>query len=220
MKNTLLILITFLITLSQTHAQDSKGHFGISFGGSFPLSDYASKDVNKEGAGWANPGLLGEITFGYKVGKGHFGLMASLRGQSCSMDDDGIEDELENLDPTTEWEVEAKSWRLGGLMFGGFASLPLSPKAYFEPRFMLGVMGAASPEYTITASDQTSSFWIKQSGASAVALAYLLGAGFKFDLGSTYLLANLDYLGMQPEFSNVEITASDGSKLKTPLVKK
>lgn len=199
--------------MSQANAQNPRGHIGISFGPSFPVGDLGSKDVDKEGAGWANPGLVGELTFGYTLGNGHFGLMGIVRGQSNAMDADGFEDELQNIDPTIEWDVEAESWKLGGVMFGMFGSLPVSPKAYFEPRFLLGFMRATSPEYTLNASYMGTSIWVKQSDATAAALAFLVGAGFKFDIGTNvYLLANLDYLGTNPEFKNIELTASDGSR--------
>jgi hypothetical protein len=114
--------------------------------------------------------------------------------------------------------VESEGWSAGGWMLGGVGSFSISPKASFEPRAMIGFVNAVSPNITITGSANGSSIWVKQGTSSAFTFSYLLGAGFKFDLGQKfYLLTNLDYLGSNPEFSNIDITASDGSRSKSTV---
>ncbi len=50
----------------------------------------------------------------------------------------------------------------------------------------------------------------------AMASPNLTQEAFKFDLDQKfYLLTNLDYLGSNPEFSNIEITTSIGSRRKS-----
>jgi opacity protein-like surface antigen len=78
---------------------------------------------------------------------------------------------------------------------------------------MIGFLTAVSPEITITAIGAGGAAWARQSSATSTSFAYLIGAGFSFDLGNNLqLLSNLDYLGSKPEFRNVETISSDGSR--------
>jgi hypothetical protein len=80
---------------------------------------------------------------------------------------------------------------------------------------MIGIGISTIPEITITSSDNFGSYWTKQSSTTSSSLAYTLGVGFKFELGkSLYLLTNLDYLGSEPEFQNIDIVDSDGDRTK------
>lgn len=214
MKKILFGLIMLLSITTQSYAQDSKGYIGISFGPSIPMGDLASKDADNDEAGWAKTGALVDISFAYKLGKGNFGITALLRGQSNPIDAQALSDEFANEFPGVIWNVQSDNWGIGGLMFGGFGSFPLSEKSSFDTRAMIGFVNASSPGMTVTGTAPGGSIWVKQSSASAAAFAYLIGAGFKFEIGSKlYLLTNLDYLGSKPEFSNVETTTSDGDIL-------
>lgn len=125
-------------------------------------------------------------------------------------------EELANQSPGVVWSVESKNWGIGGLMFGGFASIPVSNKATFDTRAMIGFLSSTSPDITITATGTGGSAWIKQGTTNATAFAYMFGAGFKFDIApKLYLLTNLDYLGSKPEFRNVETTTSLGERQRS-----
>lgn len=216
MKKVILSLFFLTTISSQIKAQDEKGFIGVSIGPSIPMGDLASKDANNDAAGWANTGAIFDISFTYKLGKGNFGLTALLRGQSNLTDAQALVDEIANQYPGINWTVESGNWGVGGLMFGGFGSFPISEKASFDTRAMIGFLSATSPEITITGTDPGGTAWIKQESTAASSFAYLLGAGFKFDIGrKLYLLTNLDYLGLNPEFRNVETTTSLGTREKS-----
>lgn len=213
MKKIITTTIAVLIIASYSYAQDKKGFIGISLGPSIPIEDLASKDANNDAAGWAITGAIFDISFAYKLGEGNFGITALLRGQFNPIDVKALADELARQYPTVYWTVQSDGWGIGGLMFGGFGSFPVSEKATFDARAMIGFLSASSPEFTFTASGPGGTAWAKQSSATASSLAYLIGGSFKFDIGKKlYLLTNLDYLGSNPEFSNVETVASDGSR--------
>lgn len=213
MKKVIFSLVALLTIATQSYAQDEKGYIGISIGPSIPTGDLASKDADNEAAGWANTGVMFDISFAYKLGEGNFGVTALLRGQANPTDAQGLADEFASQNPGINWTVESDAWSLGGLMFGGFGSFPISEKASFDTRAMIGFLSATSPELKVTGTGSGGTAWVKQGSTSATSFAYLIGAGFKFDIGSkVYLLTNLDYLGSNPEFNDVELTASDGSK--------
>lgn len=213
MKKVILSLILLTILSSQIKAQDEKGFIGISVGPSIPMGDLASKDANNDAAGWANTGAIFDISFAYKLGGGNFGITALLRGQANPTDAQALADEIANQFAGVNWTVESAGWGIGGLMFGGFGSFPISEKASFDTRAMIGFLSATSPEITITGTGPGGTAWIKQGSTAAYSFAYLLGAGFKFDVGrKLYLLTNIDYLGSNPEFRNVETTTSLGTR--------
>lgn len=213
MKNKLLLFLITLTITNQINAQDKRGYIGISLGSSIPMGDLSSKDANNNAAGFANPGAVFDVTFAYKLGKGNFGITALLRGQANPSDAQSLADEIANQNPGILWTVETGNWGIGGLMVGGFGSFPISDKASFDTRAMIGFLSASSPQININAIGAGGTAWIRQYAASATSFSYLFGAGFKFDIGrKLYLLTNLDYLGSNPEFTNVETVTSLGER--------
>jgi hypothetical protein len=218
MKKIILSLIFVAAMSSQINAQDNKGYIGFTMGPSIPLGDFASKDVNNDDAGWTNTGVMFDISFAYKLGGGNFGVTALLRGQANPTDAQALADEIANQFAGVNWTVESAGWAIGGFMFGGFGSFPISQKATFDTKAMIGFVSANSPNYTITGTGPGGTAWIKQESKAATSFAYLFGAGFKFDIGSKlHLLTNLDYLASNPEFRNIETTTSLGTRDRSTL---
>lgn len=212
MKQTILILIILLTITVQSEAQDKKGYISLSLGPSFPIGDFSSKDIDNGKAGFAATGGLLEISFAYKLGEGNFGITALLRDQVNLFDNQSFVNEFTSKFPTTYWTVEGDGWGMGAFLFGGYGSFPFAKKASFDTRLMLGVSVATSPEITITETEKGKTTWLNQSSASTSAFTYLIGAGFKYEIGKRLcLLTNLDYLGAKPEFSSVQYLSSDGS---------
>jgi hypothetical protein len=213
MKKVIFSMVALLTIATQIYAQDEKGYIGFSVGPSIPMGDFSSIDAYNNPAGWANTGEMFDISFAYKLGESNYGVTALLREQANPIDGQALVDEIANQNPGINWTVESDSWGIRGLMFGGFGSFPISEKASFDTRAMIGFSSASSPEITITGSGSDGTVWIKQGSSTASSFTYLFGAGFKFDVGSKiYLLTNLDNLGSNPEFSNVELTTSTGSR--------
>jgi len=215
MKKIILSLAAILVLSVSGFCQD-KGYIGLSLGSSTPMGDFASNNPNNNNSGYAKGGAIFDISFGYKLGK-YLGVAALLRGQANPTDAQAIADQIANANPGVSTVVSSKSWGVGGLMVGGYASVPISAKYSFEPRVLIGFLNATSPDITVTVSSGGNSAWIKEASASASAFSYLLGIGVKHDVGKRIcLLANVDYLGAKPEFSNVVISNSYGaSSIKT-----
>jgi hypothetical protein len=210
-------LVYFLISnTASITAQDKKGYIGISLGPSLPIGDFASKNFSNTNAGFATNGAIFDISFAYKLGKSNFGITGLIRGQANALDHQAMADELGNSLRGTNWTVESGgAWSLGGYFIGGIGSFPVSEKVSFDTKAMIGIGISTIPEITITSSDNFGSYWTKQSSTTSSSLAYTLGVGFKFELGkSLYLLTNLDYLGSEPEFQNIDIVDSDGDRTK------
>jgi hypothetical protein len=209
----LLSFFAFTLAIPSSWAQERSSFFSLSLGPSFPAGNYASKDYDNYEAGWAQPGVSFDLLFNHKIGKGDFGVSLLSRGQVHMMDGQAFVNELDAKMPDTYWSIDGGVWSLSSLMFGGFGSIPVTKSTTFDPRIMVGFTGARLPDYTVLGAVNGSRFWVKQVSTTAVAFSYMLGAGFKFNLGKKYaLLTQLDYLGGAPEFSQVEILTSSGDR--------
>jgi hypothetical protein len=206
-------LVMLLMCSSLSQAQDDKGYIGFSLGPSIPLGDLSSKDYDSEEAGWAKTGAVFDLSFAYRVGTGNFGVTAMLRGQVNPVDEVAYDRELSGEFPGVSWKVESDAWKSFGIMIGVFGSFPVSEQVYFDPRVLVGIANTTAPASTVTAAGPGGTAWVKTDSQSSLSLAYLIGAGFKFNVArNIYLLTNIDYRGTGTEFRDVEITASDGSR--------
>ena len=204
------ILMLFITVIG--YSQD-KGYFAVSLGPSFPTGDFGSKDVNNESAGLATTGGIFDLTFAQKFGK-NLGMTIMLRGQVNGVDSDPLVNELYNQSPQASWSASTETWGIGGFMGGLYGSFPMGEngKVCFDTRAMVGYINAKSPEINIYGNYLGNAFWVRTESADAGAFAYLLGAGFRFNLGRHLcILTNLDYLGSKPEFVDVVTTSSIGT---------
>lgn len=210
-----LLLLLALTAINANHCiSQNKGYVAISIGPSIPIGDFASKDGKNDSAGFAKTGAIFDISFVYKLGK-NLGISALLRGQSNSVDNSAFANEL-SKQVGGSWTVDSESWKIGGLMLGGYGSYPISSKVSFDLKAMIGFLRASSPELFVTLNGSGGAAWVKQESKSATSFSYLVSTGFKFDVGKKiYLLTNLDYLGSKPEFKNVTTTNSSGGNSTT-----
>ena len=208
MKKGSVLIVTFLRFVVIAFSQD-KGYFAISLGPSIPLGDFASKDMDNESAGFAKPGAIFDLSFGYKLGK-NVGVTALLRGQSNKLDGNAISNEMsKQLPDDVSEQTKVGSWAIGAFLAGVYSSIPVAKQVTFETRLMMGVLSVKAPEILIDLTGPGGTAWVKQKSASTTAFAYLAGIGIKYDAGKRVaVLANIDYLGAKPQFDNVEITTN------------
>ena len=214
MKNLITLTAIVLLSFSYGFSQD-KGYIGIAVGPSIPTGDFASKDMNNESAGFAKTGAIFDITFAYKLNK-NFGVTALLRGQANKLDAQAVSNEMsKQMPPEFSNTVRTGSWGIGGLLVGGYSTIPIAKQLSFESKLMLGFISATSPDVTINLSGYGETAWVKQNSVSSTAFAYMAGIGLKYDAGKRVcVLLNVDYLGSNPKFDNVETTSSDGEMSK------
>ena len=203
MKNFLTLMVILLLNTFTSFSQD-KGYIALSLGPSFPLGEFASKDMDNESAGFAKPG-----------GK-NVGVSALLRGQANKTDAQAMANEIAGKIPfDMNVRVESETWSVGALMVGGYGSFPVDKKISIESRLMIGFLSATLPKVTFDLSTTEEAAWVKRSSSKGTSFAYLIGAGIKYDAGKRVcVLANLDYLGANPEYVDVESTSSFGDYSK------
>jgi hypothetical protein len=206
-------LLFFTFNIQLVHAQNSKGTIGILVGPSIPVGDFGSKNYDNGFAGFAVTGATFEIAVDYKLGKGNWGVAATMRGQANSHDFMAYQNELENHYGGVNWFVESDVWTVGGIMLGAFRDFPIDKSISFKPRFLVGFPSASSPNITTTAYGSGNSNWVRSNKAYSRNFGYLLGLGFKFDMSKKLsILANADNFGTLQEFRQVEILNSDGMR--------
>jgi len=206
-------LLLMIVNFQIAQAQESKGTIAILLGPSIPVGDFGSKDLNNGYAGFAQTGVVFEITADYKLVERNWGIAATLRGQANSHDFIAYENELQNYYGGVNWFVESDAWTLGGIMLGAFRDFPVDKSISFKPRLLLGFPSASSPNITRTAYGFGNSNWVRYNKTYTRNFGYLLGLGFKFDVSKKLsILANADNFGTLQEFRQVEIMTSDGTR--------
>jgi hypothetical protein len=213
-RRSLMLAITFLLLgVWEVNAQEKgqKGYIGLLIGSSTPFGDFASTDSRSEGAGYASTGALIDISFGYKFGK-YFGIAALLRGQQNPTEIQSLVQHLaDGLPSGFALSGSSTSWTIGGAMVGLYGSFPLGGKVDLDTRVLLGALSSNSPQFTIDVIGNGISGWVEVESASTAVLAHQIGAGIRYNVGRRIcLLANLDYMGANPEYKNV-ITRSSNS---------
>lgn len=211
MKKKIVCSLLFVAMVWHLHAQNQKGYISISLGPSLPTGDFASTNYNNNEAGWSKTGAVIDIAFTHKFSQSHWGIAAMLRGQTNPLDAQGIADEVASQVPGVLITVTTTNWQIGSLWLGTYGSFPFSEKAAFDTRAMIGFLRVTAPEITTTAITAFGSEWIKQSSSTTSTFGYLLGAGFRFDLGEKLsFLTQADYMSSKPKFKDVETTSSMG----------
>lgn len=218
MKKFKLISATVLLSIAFTQkmmAQSSNGMVSFSLGPSIPIGNFSNSELSNSDAGWANTGSLIDFSFAQKLGNSKFGIIAKFRSQANPLDNKSLTEEYENQTTGAICEVNSKPWSTGAILVGGFASLPISNKIYFDPKALIGFSGSISPDISVDITSNGYTGWVIQNGQSASAFAFMVGAGFRFEVGKRcYILAEVDYLNTTPGFRNIEVASSMGEKIK------
>ncbi len=205
-----LSLLTVLILLCACTFAQNKSTISLSIGTTTPMGDFASKDLDKTGAGFANGGLLFDLKYSYKINN-HFGITAMLRRQNSPIDAQAYADEAAKLFSSGTVTINSTSWKIGGYMGGFNGNYPINDIFTLQGRALIGFLTAESPELKFTLTDAGFTYWAKQNAATSSSFAYLFGAGLETKLSEKFVfLTNIDYLGASPEFVGVETTNSLG----------
>ena len=209
--------IILLIVLCNCQAQTAdKGYFSLSIGPSFPIGDYASKDVSSPSSGIAKTGQVINFSYERVLGK-QLGIAATLHGQRNPIDVETFEKFLANTG-FSNWKIDKAAWVSGSVLFGLYGQFPVkaSTNIAFTTRGMLGVVYAKSPELNGTSTSSTSSALIEQTSVSAFGLSYLLNTGIKYSLNKKIsLLGEVEFFGT-PELKFKDVKATFRSATFAP----
>ena len=179
----------------------------------FLFGDYGSNDANSSASGFAKTGTAFDLSFAYKL-EANVGITGLFRSQTNNVDNNALASQLAAQSPTVSWQVSTQAWSMDAFMGGIYASYPMNASAtsFFEVRGLLGIINISSPQVTVTGTNGVISTSAEEASASATSFAYLIGGGFRFNLGTTMcLLLNVDYLGSKPQFNDAYASSSQGN---------
>ena len=218
MKQIILSLAIVLFCFPCSYSQNNQGNIAISVGPSFPIGDFASKDIKDNASGLAKTGAAVTISYSRLSGK-QLGISVDLHGQQNPLNISSMEKSFSETgisqgfwtvsDPNQpippgpysvypNWKFKKRSWLMGSLLLGGYGQFPLTQKGSisFIPKAMIGVIHVSAPRISGSSITDTATAYIEQSGSKAFGFTYSLSGGLKYDCGKKiFFLMNLGYTG-------------------------
>lgn len=206
----LLTLIAIVLTMA-IYGQKN-GYVSINYGPSITLNDYASTQMNKDGAGFAKNGDKLGLGFAYKLSKS-FGIAADFAIMGHNVDAEALEKGYTKEYPGIQWSVNEATYLIGGIMFGGYGSFEISDNTSFDTKALIGYNFIISPEMLITGRTTQTTASVVMEQVSAGAFGYDLYAGFRFNVSkSVCLMLGIDYGGFNAEIKDAVVRDSYGNK--------
>ena len=207
MKKVFLVFVGAWLLALPGQAQDKRFSIAISGGTGVPFGELGRKDVQDLGAnGFAQPGLMFDLSLDYKLGAGSFGLKALFLRQINSFDQEALVDVYRSQNSDATYSVESDDWRINGFFVGGFKTLPISDNVGISLEALLGIIDISRPLITVFADTD----FITQNGSGTNSFAYSLGTDISYQFENQLgLFFKMAYLGSQPKFA-VEETSSVG----------
>lgn len=217
MKFILFLNIFLLLLVSPGHAQtiDHKSQLNFSLGPSFPIGQFANKNIYNDKAGIAGSGGTLTISYTYLMKK-NIGFAVSLLGQVNPLNTHSMEESFAELKfasfvigwgtgppsaPTgvsyPDWKFKKASWKLGALLAGGYGEFKTnSSKLTFTTKAIIGLVYAVSPKVDGSSITDTSNVHVTQSSESAFGFGYSLSGGIKIKLNKKMnFTSGLEYFG-------------------------
>ncbi len=183
--NLLLKMTAFALLLPLTSSAQDKNMISLAGGYSLPLGSFASQNFSDSKAGLAGAGAYAQLSYERKI-TDRYGLRLTGSLNINKTDAQPLIDEYSSLLANPEsysWQKETSTWRLGALLLGPSAYLPLG-RAQLEVHAQAGLVYAESP--TVTALGTSSAGGPEAEGrvarASTAAFGFGAGASARFRL--------------------------------------
>ncbi len=218
-------LIILLLFVSQlVYGQGvSRQYVGLSIGPSIPLSDFSKSLLNDSTSGFAKTGLALSFNYAYRLSH-NFGIQLLINYSSNAINNSKYKNQLETAHPNYGVSIEStKNWSSGGIFLGPYLRFPITRALSLDVRALGGYFGSYSPNVTIRTTNlndlnDKGEYYIVSSRASN--FGYLLGGGFKYRLGSYYILLNGDYINSTLKFKDASGWDWDGEPYSTTFNQK
>lgn len=187
---------------------NNRFYIGINGGLSIPLSDFSKSDVNNPSSGFAKIGYALEGNASIKLTPIiSVGLMSFYNTNPTNMQP--IMDYLNTTYPAFVWSGSSNNWHMYGALAGLSFNYFMAPKVSAEFKALGGWLGAKSPEFNVASTSAWNLGYYKIQEKNVDAWSYLLAVNIKYDLsGNVSAFGNVEYLGSNPSFNNVNTTLS------------
>jgi len=207
MKKAFFILLALSLFVN-VFAQYDKHKLSLSYGPSFPVSDFGDKSITNAYSGSAKTGHNLNFYYCYNLTR-NYSIGMKIFSNVNKYSSDAVIDKL-IYSTGGNWTTTISKWSLRGALLGVAAHIPRSKKFVLDLRFFGGYFGLNSPGYTFT-NNSISNTWYKVGGATSTALGYDIGTGFHYFYNSSWdILFNVDYIGANFIFNDIVTTNSSG----------
>lgn len=216
-------LLILFVCVCLSSAQAFSQQLNLSVGPAFPIGSFASKDKNDPASGLAKMGWMADLSYMHGVGKGHFGVVALVRGRLNSIDKAGAISTFRDLLPTYQWSASNSSWKTAAVMAGAYYLAPINEKWSFIGQLTVGVAEAWLPEINVrgivdsTAQGGDANLLLgSNKKAHATTFTAMAKAGVFYKLkGKFSLTACVDYWYLKPDFTITQ-TVVFGRRMVVP----
>lgn len=203
-----IFLITFSIATTLVLAQESKYYFGISYGKSFPVGDFAANDINNPNAGFAESGNKLDVYAGNVLSESVV-FTLTFRYQSFDTDTNKLLNSLAGTNQGAIFTGNSNAWKTYYLLAGIAYKLNVSKKTSLYPRIGLGPMFVSNPQFSVTANENNNT-GVNRSSETGLGLGYEFGIGLKRDLGKNFcLMPTFTFSGGFVTISDVDTTVNN-----------
>ncbi len=209
-KKSLIIITVFLSLCTLAYGQANRViYFDYSLGISSPLGDFASRNIDKDEAGFAKGGLSSSVTIGYDFIDKGFGLLFKTQSHVNAFNAIGYQRELNNT-TTGYWTAYGDNYVTSSFMLGAKKNFNLTAKSILDFRALLGLALCRTPQ--IESFESTLPYWFVELPTYASTLGYQLGLGYQYQANKRIsIIASFEYFGASPEFGDITSYASSGS---------
>ena len=216
MKSLAVLMLLSLLAFPSI-GQDN-GYVALGIGPSIPMGAYASTEEKNEKAGFATTGFLAEISFGYKL-VNTIGIGATIRSQMNGFNEKAFTDIFNAIDPTASISMTSESYKSIGFLAGLYGSFPRSDgNSSLDIRGQIGVLRCQTGDLNFNLNYMGSSGTIKFEGTTSSSLAYLIGVGYKLNVGDLICLnIGLDFQRASPEFVHVNPITGESEKFEQDI---
>ncbi len=197
------LFILSLLGLSLTAGYGQRSYLGLSFGGSLPYEEFASKSLLEDG-GYALPGFVLEFSGAY-IFDYYVGIAGSFTFSSNSPDRNQIGEDLKEIipdpvPPDVTVDMKVGNWLYSNIMAGPIVTIPVW-KMNFDFRGVAGLSFLMSPPREFTVIAGTEEYFERHSGQT-LNFAYMLGTGIRFHVKPEYSIrVSADYFRSTPSFN-------------------
>lgn len=209
--NRYIFLIVFSMTTVLVFSQESKYYFGISYGKSFPIGDFAADDITNSDAGFSESGNKLDVYMGSVLSERAI-FTLTFRYQNFDTDIHELVKSLEAMNQGIILNGNSDAWKIHSLLAGIEYKLSIGRKFSLYPRIGLGPMLVSNPQFSITDTDKNINTGVNRSSETGFGLGYEFGIGFKRDLGKNFcLMPTFTFSGGFVTISDVDTTVDNRS---------
>lgn len=198
------ILFALLIFTGNAMAQNAQSYMSINVGGSIPIGDYGSDDINNSTAGFATTGPEGSIEGVFLI-IDYFGIGGKTGLNYHKFDQIGFrESAIAQKGASDVYFDNASPYVNIYTVLGPYVNVPISEKFHITAKMLAGFLNtfSADVEGYIEYENQAIEYFNKEF-ETVVDFSYMLGVDFRYIVTDHFMLkANFESLNSKHTFSN------------------